>query len=84
MDLISRYLDLVNDYMRSHPEERTGQAHYNALRLEWPHLQHEIAGTERDCFSDDRQLPAFLDWVERALTAEERAIEDGQSRATQV
>jgi hypothetical protein len=78
--LISRYLDLVDEYMRRHPEEREGQAHYNALRLEWPHLQHEIVGTERDCFSADDRLPAFLDWVEHALAAEQRAAEDGQDR----
>jgi hypothetical protein len=84
MDLISRYLDLVDEYMRHHPDQRVGQAYYNALRLEWPHLQHEIVATERDCFSSDSQLPAFLDWVEHALAAEQRAAEDGQARITQV
>ncbi|MFD7652361.1 hypothetical protein ACFV4N_00070 [Actinosynnema sp. NPDC059797] len=82
MDLVSRYLDLLDDYVRHHPAERVGQAHYNALRLEWPHLEHEIVGTERDCFGDDRKLPAFLDWVERALTAEQRAAGGGRPRDT--
>ncbi|WP_447005133.1 hypothetical protein ACRAKI_00810 [Saccharothrix isguenensis] len=36
------------------------------------HLQHEIVGTERDCFDVDSRLPAFLDWVEHALAAEQR------------
>lgn len=83
MDMISRYLDLVDEHIRRHPDERVGQAHYNALRLEWPHLQHEIVGTERDCFSADSQLPAFLDWVGHALAEEQRQAEERQARTTQ-
>ena len=70
MDLVSRYLDLVEAEMRRDPEMREGQAHYVALCREWPHFHERIVGTERDCFSLDRHLPAFLDWVEKALAAD--------------
>jgi hypothetical protein len=68
VDAMSRYLDRVEKVRREHPDQREGQAYYNALRMIWPELQHEIVGTERDCFSDDRSLPAFLDWVEQVLS----------------
>ncbi|MDR6597550.1 hypothetical protein ACFFSW_19455 [Saccharothrix longispora] len=67
---MSRYLDLVEAEMRRDPEMREGQAHYVALCGEWPHLLEQVAGTERDCFTVDRNLPAFLAWVEEALAAE--------------
>ncbi|WP_141979702.1 hypothetical protein [Saccharothrix saharensis] len=70
---MGRYLDLVEAEMRRDPEMREGQAHYVALCRGWPHLHEQIAGTERDCFSVDRRLPAFLAWVEEALAAEQRA-----------
>ncbi|WP_189221396.1 hypothetical protein [Saccharothrix coeruleofusca] len=82
-DQVSRYLDFLDEYLRQHPDEREGQAHYNALRTLWPHLQHEIAGTERDCFSLDRNLPAFLAWVEEALAADQRVAEDEAADAVQ-
>lgn len=68
MDAMSRYLDRVEEVLRDYPDQREGQAYYNALRMIWPELQHEIAGTERDCFNDDRRLPAFLGWVEQVLS----------------
>ncbi|MEU5690922.1 hypothetical protein [Actinosynnema sp. NPDC020468] len=64
---MSRYLDLVDEYLRQHPDQRVGQAYYNVLRIGWPHLAPEV-----DCFSRDYRLPAFLDWVERALGEESR------------
>ncbi|MCP2164427.1 hypothetical protein LX83_001267 [Goodfellowiella coeruleoviolacea] len=80
-DLVSRCLDLVDEYRRHHPEQREGQAHYNVLRREWPDLQHEVVGTDRNCYGDDRRLPAFLSWVERALSAEQREREEGRPGA---
>jgi hypothetical protein len=68
VDAMSRYLDRVDEVIRGYPDQREGQAYYNALRMIWPDLQHEIVGTERDCYSDDRRLPAFLDWVEQVLS----------------
>ncbi|GAB2824870.1 hypothetical protein GCM10027200_25290 [Lentzea nigeriaca] len=71
VDAISRYLDLVDEVMRRDPSQREGQAHYNALRIGWPHLEAQVLGTDRDCFSSDKALPALLAWVDQALPAEE-------------
>ena len=71
MDAISRYLDLVDEVMRQCPNQREGQAHYNALRMGWPHLEAQVVATERDCYSSDQVLPRFLEWVERVLKDEE-------------
>lgn len=48
-----------------------GQAHYNAFRTLWPHLEADVAGTGRDCYGADHRLPAFLERVEEALAREE-------------
>ncbi|MFD5828259.1 hypothetical protein [Lentzea sp. NPDC060358] len=72
VDAISRYLDLVDEVMRRNPSQREGQAHYNALRMGWPHLEALVVATERDCYSSDKALPSFLEWVERVLTDEGR------------
>ncbi|GLZ34911.1 hypothetical protein Lesp02_70980 [Lentzea sp. NBRC 105346] len=72
MDAISRYLDLVDEIRQRDPSQREGQAHYNALRMGWPHLEAQVVGTDRDCYSSDRALPAFLTWVEQVLTNNER------------
>ncbi|MEV0677155.1 hypothetical protein AB0I60_11590 [Actinosynnema sp. NPDC050436] len=79
MDLVSRYLDLVDAEMRRDPDVREGQAHCIALFRGWPHLAERIVGTERDCFSVDRHLPAFLVWVEEALAAEQQADDGGRA-----
>ncbi|MFD9736679.1 hypothetical protein [Umezawaea sp. NPDC059074] len=73
MDAMSRYLDCVEKVLCEHTDQREGQAYYNAVRMVWPEHQHEIVGTERDCFNDDRRLPAFLDWVEQVLSQDIRS-----------
>lgn len=80
-ELMGRYLDFLDGYLRDHPDQREGQAHYNAFRILWPHLQADVAGTERDCFSVDARLPAFLEWLEKALAREairRRWVRDGE------
>jgi hypothetical protein len=71
VDAISRYLDLVDEVMRRDPSQREGQAHYNALRMGWPHLEAQVVATERDCFSSDKVLPEFLAWVDQVLANED-------------
>ncbi|MDX8144504.1 hypothetical protein SK854_20465 [Lentzea sp. BCCO 10_0061] len=70
VDAISRYLDLVEEVMRRYPDQREGQAHYNALRMGWPHLEAQVLGTDRDCYSSDKALPALLAWVDQVLPGE--------------
>jgi hypothetical protein len=72
VDAISRYLDLVDEIMRRYPAQREGQAHYNALRTGWPHLEAQVLGTNRDCFSSDKALPELLAWVDQVLPNEEQ------------
>jgi hypothetical protein len=74
VDGMSRYLDCVDEVLRDYPDQREGQAYYNAFRMIWPELEHEIVGTERDCFNDDRNLPAFLDWVEHVHLGDAREV----------
>ena len=71
MDAINRYLDLVHEIVRRDPAQREGQAHYNALRTGWPHLESQVLGTDRDCFSSDKALPELLAWVDEILPKEE-------------
>ena len=82
MDVMSRYLDKVDEVFRGYPDQREGQAYWNALRMIWPGLQRGVVGTERDCFSDDRNLPAFLQWVEEVLSGDVAGLveEDGSGR----
>jgi hypothetical protein len=64
---MDEYLDEVRKTMEHYPDQREGQAFYNAFRLRWPHLEAEVVGTERDPFSNDRNLPAFLEWLEKRV-----------------
>jgi hypothetical protein len=73
VDAISRYLDLVDEVMRRDPEQREGQAHYNALRIGWPHLEAQVIHTDRDCFSSDTALPELLAWIDQVLPHEKHA-----------
>jgi len=67
MDVLDQYLDEVQATMERDPQQREGQAYFNAFRLRWPELQAEVIGTDRDPFSNDRSLPAFLDWLQARL-----------------
>jgi len=67
MDVLGQYLDEVQATMERDPQQREGQAYFNAIRLRWPELQAEVIGTDRDPFSNDRNLPAFLDWLQARL-----------------
>ncbi|WP_436494211.1 hypothetical protein [Actinokineospora sp. HUAS TT18] len=62
---MDEYLDLVAEIQRKDPAQREGQAFYNAAHTLWPGL---LADLPPDCdpFSLDRNLPAFLDWLEHA------------------
>jgi hypothetical protein len=71
VDAISRYLGLVDEVMRRDPSQREGQAHYNALRMGWPHLEAHVLGTERDCYSSDKALPDLLAWIDQVLPHED-------------
>ena len=64
---VDQYLDEVRATMERDPQQREGQAYFNAIRLRWPELQAEVIGTDRDPFSNDRNLPAFLDWLQARL-----------------
>lgn len=57
----SDYLGFVEVYSLNHPEERTGQAHYNVFSFLAPHLADKAPV---DPFYDDELLPAFLLYVE--------------------
>ncbi|MFD9699439.1 hypothetical protein [Lentzea sp. NPDC059081] len=72
MDAISKYLDLVDEVMRRYPDQREGQAHYNALRMGWPHLEAQVLGTDRDCYGSDKALPRLLAWIDQVLPHEEQ------------
>ena len=61
-----RYLDMVDDVMRQHPDQREGQAYYNAFRMGWPGLIEQLPG-DLDPYSLDSNLPGFLEWVEQTL-----------------
>jgi hypothetical protein len=72
VDAIGRYLDILDEIMREYPEQREGQAHYNALRIGWPHLEAQVLRTERDCFNSDKALPKLLAWIDEVLPNEEK------------
>lgn len=56
-------------YAEDHPDQRNGQAHYNAVRLLG--LPAHEAPPEADCFSVDKRLPAFLAWLARYLAEQQ-------------
>nr|BFE47055.1 hypothetical protein GCM10017745_04820 [Saccharothrix mutabilis subsp. capreolus] len=79
-DLMGEYLDALEPFLRD-PEMREGQAYFNALGRSFGHLTADVVGTERDCFTVDRNLPAFLGWLEKALKREavrRRWVRDGE------
>ncbi len=46
--------------VREHPELRVGQALWNALMAEMPEAVHDLAGSELDCFYEDRKVFATI------------------------
>jgi hypothetical protein len=67
VDVLDQFLDEVQATMEQYPDQREGQAYFNAFRLRWPELSAEVTGTERDPYSNDRNLPAFLAWLQARL-----------------
>jgi hypothetical protein len=49
-----------------HSGHRFARPTYVAFALRWPHLTAEVVSTDRDPFSNNRNLPAFLAWLEKA------------------
>ncbi|XVV04023.1 hypothetical protein ACQPW3_00900 [Actinosynnema sp. CA-248983] len=68
-DLMGEYLDALERFLQD-PDMREGQAYFCALGRSFGHLAADVIGTERDCFSVDARLPAFLEWLEKALARE--------------
>ncbi|WP_410659230.1 hypothetical protein [Amycolatopsis sp. lyj-112] len=85
MDEFNEYLDLVAEVRRRHPEQREGQAYFNAARMMWPGLLDDIPA-ERDPFTVDRRLPAFLEWLPQAHAAHENrsSVADAIEKKTRV
>lgn len=51
-------------YQCKHPEQRTGQAHFNVLHRLHPELADEIRGDRMlDPFHVDERIPAFREFV---------------------
>ncbi|MFI7121749.1 hypothetical protein [Amycolatopsis sp. NPDC049868] len=68
MDDFDEYLDVVAEVRRRHPEQREGQAYFNAARTMWPGLLDDVP-VDCDPFSVDSRLPAFLEWLPQAHAA---------------
>jgi hypothetical protein len=75
MDEFNEYLDVVAELQRRYPEQREGQAYFNAARIMWPGLLDDIP-PECDPFTVDRRLPAFLDWLPQAHAAHRTCLEN--------
>lgn len=50
---------MVN-YNLAHPEQRKGQAYFNALSTAAPKMAEAVRGTDADPFYDDSRLPDFF------------------------
>lgn len=53
------YLAKVARYREQNPQQREGQAHFNALARFHRDVAERIWGTEVDPFFDDNRMPAF-------------------------
>ncbi|MFI9810700.1 hypothetical protein [Saccharothrix variisporea] len=83
MELMDEYLDALEPFLRD-PEMREGQAYFNALGAVFWHLCDDVLGTDKDPHGVDRNLPAFLEWLEKALEREavrRRWVRDGEMTA---
>lgn len=61
------YLTAAMAYWREHPEQRKGQAFFNALATERMDIADKLWSTDDDPFYVDTRLPAFLYKVRRLL-----------------
>lgn len=50
-------------YKLSHPDQRTGQAYFNALDETYAELADQIRGTDLDPFYNDVNLNSFFDYL---------------------
>lgn len=53
-------------YWKARPEQRKGQAYFNALEVHRPDIASGVRGTPVDPFFNDSQLVPFLDIVEES------------------
>lgn len=73
-----QYMSYAVNYLLEHPEQRRGQAYFNALWLAGEtQLCDETRGTHLDPFNDDNTIPDFLEFVKSAMK-EEGAASVGQ------
>lgn len=61
------YLEYAEEYYRSEPTQRIGQAYANALSDLYPDMANELIGTDLDPFHNDSRLHEFLEAVEEQL-----------------
>jgi hypothetical protein len=53
----------LEEYVRSHSSQRTGQAYFNALSSIRPDLANEVRCTPADPFHNDDNLPNFCNYI---------------------
>jgi hypothetical protein len=59
---------VLDAYRRKHPEQRTGQAFFNAASERWPDLADEARGDhDLDPFYDNRKVGAFCTFLMERL-----------------
>jgi hypothetical protein len=69
LDRFAAYQAAVAEYAGQHPEQRTGQAHFNVLHRLHPDVADRARGDRAlDPFHVDERLPLFLVYVEVALS----------------
>jgi hypothetical protein len=61
--VFAAYLVESYNYMNRYRGLRGGQSFYNVLSYHRPDLAQKIAGTEFDPYYDDKNIPAFLEYV---------------------
>jgi len=71
MTAFAEYVLFAEDYLEQNPEQRKGQAYFNALWFTYPDLADKVRGSHRDPFYNDDRMPEFLDFVLAELPEEE-------------
>lgn len=61
------YIDAVAEYMERHPDQRSGQAHFNVLYFQAfdPEFADQIRGEELDPFYKSSKVPEFIKALRR-------------------
>lgn len=54
---------IMRQYAEAHPEQRRGQAYFNAIHEVRPDLANAVRGSDRDPFYDDSRINAFIAYV---------------------